>query len=342
MAEEKDKDDNRYQYDDNDKYQQSTYQQDPYSNSYDMGSSYDKSYDKSYDMASYDQQRYDASYDKNSYKIDDSYSKYPTDDKKYECKTGQFKGFFVSSVEFCKLKIAQGPAGPAGAAGARGPAGADGEDGAQGPPGSDGVNGTQGPRGEEGPQGPPGSSPSNDTGLQCEECIKYWSHTLNQGQFRVFINDLANAINHVNFAFDDQPPPPVQTCEEGTQVNNLPGVECLPIADNNEEQNLAQVYEICLQFELAILFKAVAEGSISAAFEDFATDFIESQNPPSQEARTAEGLMECLRERVIPLLEEEQQELIQPVLSQNQVSGIESPLSFSNLQLPSSTFSNIH
>src|SRR5918994_1328853 len=31
-----------------------------------------------------------------------SYSKYPTDDKKYECRTGPFEGFFVSSVEFCK------------------------------------------------------------------------------------------------------------------------------------------------------------------------------------------------------------------------------------------------
>ena len=32
----------------------------------------------------------------------DSYSQYPTDDKKYECRTGPFEGFFVSSVEFCK------------------------------------------------------------------------------------------------------------------------------------------------------------------------------------------------------------------------------------------------
>ena len=32
----------------------------------------------------------------------DSYSQNPTDDKKYECRTGPFEGFFVSSVEFCK------------------------------------------------------------------------------------------------------------------------------------------------------------------------------------------------------------------------------------------------
>ncbi len=38
-----------------------------------------------------------------NYNYVDSYSKYPTDDKKYECRTGPFEGF-VSLVEFCKLK----------------------------------------------------------------------------------------------------------------------------------------------------------------------------------------------------------------------------------------------
>ena len=60
----------------------------------------------------------------------DSYSQYPTDDKKYECKTGPFEGFFVSSVEFCKhVKFddrkdhrddktgPQGPPGPQGPSG---------------------------------------------------------------------------------------------------------------------------------------------------------------------------------------------------------------------------------
>ena len=40
-------------------------------------------------------------YDDNYYEID-NYSQYPTEDKKYECRTGPFEGFFVSSVEFCK------------------------------------------------------------------------------------------------------------------------------------------------------------------------------------------------------------------------------------------------
>src|SRR5687768_7899140 len=41
-------------------------------------------------------------YDDNYYGDNNGYSQYPTDDKKYECKTGPFEGFFVSSVEFCK------------------------------------------------------------------------------------------------------------------------------------------------------------------------------------------------------------------------------------------------
>ena len=75
---------------------------------------------------------------------DSYYSQYPTDDKKYECRTGPFEGFFVSSVEFCKhVKFddnkrdnrdnnqtgTQGPSGP------QGPPGATGATGPQGPPG---------------------------------------------------------------------------------------------------------------------------------------------------------------------------------------------------------------
>jgi hypothetical protein len=84
---------------------------------------------------------------------DSSYSQYPTGNKKYECRTGPFEGFFVSSVEFCKhVKFddnkrdhrdnnqtgTQGPPGP------------------QGPAGSQGIQGIQGPIGPNGTQGPPG------------------------------------------------------------------------------------------------------------------------------------------------------------------------------------------
>ena len=68
---------------------------------------------------------------------DSSYSQYPTDDKKYECRTGPFEGFFVSSVEFCKhVKFDD-----------RKDTSRDNRTGTQGPPGP------QGPIGPAGPQG---------------------------------------------------------------------------------------------------------------------------------------------------------------------------------------------
>jgi YVTN family beta-propeller protein len=117
---------------------------------------------------------YDNNKNNNTY-VTGFYSEYPTDDKKYECKTGPFEGFFVSSVEFCDAKHnkfkdvrkdnnrdrdnrtgTQGPPGPAGPQGPPGPAGP------QGPPG---VNGTQGP------QGPPGINGTNATGFECVACL---------------------------------------------------------------------------------------------------------------------------------------------------------------------------
>ena len=80
---------------------------------------------------------------------DSSYSQYPTDDKKYECRTGPFEGFFVSSVEFCKhVKFDDkkdrkdnsrdnqtGTQGPPGPVGSQVPPGEVGQDGEQGDPG---------------------------------------------------------------------------------------------------------------------------------------------------------------------------------------------------------------
>src|SRR5215212_11070660 len=76
---------------------------------------------------------------------DSSYSQYPTDDNKYQCRTGPFEGFFVSSVEFCKhVKFdkdndrkdnqtgTQGPPGPQGPKGDTGATGATGATGSQG------------------------------------------------------------------------------------------------------------------------------------------------------------------------------------------------------------------
>jgi hypothetical protein len=80
---------------------------------------------------------------------DSYYSQYPTDDKKYECRTGPFEGFFVSSVEFCKHikfddKDDRKDINRTGTQGPPGPAGPQGPQGIQGPPG---ANGTQGPPG---------------------------------------------------------------------------------------------------------------------------------------------------------------------------------------------------
>ena len=162
MADEKDRDDKRYQQVDNDKYRQSTYEPDPYTSSYDSSYGYDtqSSYgQQQQQQPSYDIPRYD--YSQSSY---NDYSKYPTDDKKYECRTGPFEGFFVSSVEFCKFKFDDkkdhsrdnnktgipGPPGP------QGPIGPNGTQGPQGPAGQQGIQGIPGIPGAKGTQGPPG------------------------------------------------------------------------------------------------------------------------------------------------------------------------------------------
>ena len=113
-------------------------------------------------------QGYDAGYG------DSSYSQYPTEDKKYECRTGPFEGFFVGSVEFCKFNKfddrkdhsrdnnqtgTQGPAGPQGATGPEG------IQGPQGPAGDTGATGATGTTGPQGTQGPAGITFLNDTNL---------------------------------------------------------------------------------------------------------------------------------------------------------------------------------
>jgi hypothetical protein len=107
---------------------------------------------------------------------DSSYSQYPTQDNKYQCRTGPFEGFFVSSVEFCKhIKFDDrkdndrkdnnitGTQGPPGPAGPQGPPGLNGTQGPQGPQGIQGIQGPIGPNGTQGIQGPSGFSQINDT-----------------------------------------------------------------------------------------------------------------------------------------------------------------------------------
>ena len=105
------------------------------------------------------------SYDNNNNYVPISYSEYPTDNKKYECRTGPFEGFFVSSVEFCKYnkfdkmmiekiieiieqehkvhQVQQGPPGPQGLQVHKVQSqGIPGVNGTNGINGTNGVNGT--------------------------------------------------------------------------------------------------------------------------------------------------------------------------------------------------------
>ena len=78
-----------------------------YSNKYENSNGY-ANYE-SYGANYYQQPNYysiqDRQYEdkQNSYTNDyNNYNKYPTKENNYECRTGPFEGFFVSSVEFCK------------------------------------------------------------------------------------------------------------------------------------------------------------------------------------------------------------------------------------------------
>jgi hypothetical protein len=91
---------------------------------------------------------------------DSYYSQYPTDDKKYECRTGPFEGFFTSSVEFCKHvkfdKDDRKGISKDNKTGIPGP---------QGPQGIPGIQGPIGPNGTQGPQGPSGITQLNATNV---------------------------------------------------------------------------------------------------------------------------------------------------------------------------------
>jgi len=88
-----------------------------------------------------------------------SYTQYHTDDKKYECRTGPFEGFFVSSVEFCKhvkFDDRKDHSRDGNRTGAQGP---------PGPQGPQGIQGIQDPIGPNGTQGPAGINVINSSNL---------------------------------------------------------------------------------------------------------------------------------------------------------------------------------
>jgi hypothetical protein len=264
---EKDRDDDKKRYHHTDGYKnkdrQSTYESNSYSSSYEPNS-YSSSYDSNYgydtqpvygsQQPSYDIQTYD--YGQTSY---DSYSEYKTKDKKYECRTGPFEGFFVSSVEFCDAKHkfkdrdrdnrtgTQGPPGPAGPAG---PAGPQGPIGPQGPPGPAGANSTvpgpQGPPGlpgVNGTQGPPGA---NGTDFDpCVACLLDALAKLNTGAISV------NATVVI-----DLPPPGPSTSDLRLTVPVIINVNVATLLQAQLGTTLgiganATVFEICAAIESA-------------------------------------------------------------------------------------------
>jgi hypothetical protein len=90
---------------------------------------------------------YNDGYDDTYNNVDDKYSDYPTTEYKYECRTGPFEGFFVSSVEFCDAKHKKFDDRKD----------RDNKTGPQGPPGPRGPEGPEGPKGDKGDRGPAGS-----------------------------------------------------------------------------------------------------------------------------------------------------------------------------------------
>ena len=80
------------------------------------------------------------------------------------------------------------------------------------------------------------------------------------------------------------------------------------------KHDIAQIFEICKQIELAIQYIAEKDKTddIAIAFETFASGFEDAISSScvdeysSQLCRTAEGLLECLEEVFVPPIEEEE------------------------------------
>ena len=233
----------------------------------------------------------------------DSYSQYPTDDKKYECRTGPLEGFFTSSVEFCKhIKFddkdrkdstktgTQGPAGPQGIQGPIGPQGIQGPIGPQGPAGANST--VPGPQGLPGPQGPAGNLTSE---ILCEECIKYWMSLFD---FPIdTINALVNATNSVNFGdFGDE------DCTGEEPVNPLPGVECLSLGSIQNLTATAQLFDICEQLELALEYLVSTGLTPTNALAVIEQHVNLNQDIRGFTFRILLGMLECFEESLLPVL----------------------------------------
>ena len=144
-----------------------------------------------------------------------------------------------------------------------------------------------------------------DPELLCEECIKYWLNFLNSkvgnnpSQTLTLINALANAINHKNFDFGQG-----QTCErQGEKVNPLRGVECLPVVQQNNIKNAAQVFEICKQLELALKYLDRQPNTTPLqALIQIGRDVVNFPGTDQTIDNVVIGLFECFAESLLPVL----------------------------------------
>ncbi|HZL24343.1 MAG TPA: hypothetical protein VFC05_13545 [Nitrososphaeraceae archaeon] len=147
--------------------------------------------------------------------------------------------------------------------------------------------------------------------LQCEECIKYSLDILNEGQVSNFVNILAKYLNFINWGGGVECT--LLDAPENPPDNKLTGVECLPItAANTKKQDLAQTFELGKQLILTIPYIAARDNTdITNAFETFSTGFKVTisrscaDEDGAQLCRAAEGLLECLEEKIGPAPEQD-------------------------------------
>ena len=100
---------------------------------------------------------------------------------------------------------------------------------------------------------------------------------------------------------------------ENPPDNKLAGVECLSVASSDtKKQDLAQTLQLGQQLVLAIPYIAARDNTdIATAFETFATGFEVAisrscaNEGGAQLCKAAEGLLECLEEKIGPVPEED-------------------------------------
>jgi hypothetical protein len=127
------------------------------------------------------------------------------------------------------------------------------------------------------------------------------------------ITDLSEAINEVNFGDDE--------CEE-SDPPVAPGGECLSLGGTNDEENIAQLFDICQQLEVALRYLTSQEGGDLSPTEalDQIEDSVLAGSPDSADGVVI-GLFDCFEEALLPLLfpsvSSEEEGIQNPIVQQN-------------------------